>query len=45
MLTSHAETSHRVIAKLQEVAEYVRKPFAPDDFRAKVRGLLKIADE
>ncbi len=44
VLTSHTEASHRVIAKLQEVAHYVNKPFVAADIRAKVRELLKIAD-
>ncbi|HLB49532.1 MAG TPA: response regulator [Anaerolineales bacterium] len=44
VLTSHTEASHRVIAKLQEVARYVNKPFVAADIRAQVRELLKIAD-
>ncbi|MEK6574151.1 MAG: response regulator [Chloroflexota bacterium] len=43
VLTSHTEASHRVIAKLQEVARYVNKPFVAADIRAQVRELLKIA--
>lgn len=44
VLTSHTEASHRVIAKLQEVAHYVNKPFVADELRAKVRNLLDIGD-
>ena len=44
VLTSHTEASHRVIAKLREVAHYVNKPFVAADIRAQVREQLKIAD-
>ncbi len=44
VLTSHTEASHRVIGKLQEVAHYMNKPFAPDALCAKVKELLKIGD-
>ena len=44
VLTSHTEASHRVIAKLREVAHYVNKPFVAADIRARVREQLKIAD-
>ncbi|HLF00519.1 MAG TPA: response regulator [Anaerolineales bacterium] len=44
VLTAHTEASHRVIAKLQEVAHYINKPFVPDELRDKVKNLLKIAD-
>jgi len=42
ILTAHTEASHRVIAKLQEVAHYMNKPFAPAELRAKVSSLLGI---
>ena len=44
VLTSHTEASHRVIGKLQEVAHYMNKPFAPAALCDKVKELLKIAD-
>jgi DNA-binding response OmpR family regulator len=44
ILTGHTEASHRVIAKLQEVAHYMNKPFQADELRAKVNSLLKISD-
>ena len=42
ILTSHTEASHRVIAKLQEVAQYINKPFVPAEICAKVSELLGI---
>ena len=45
VLTSHTEASHRVIGKLQQVAHYMNKPFMPASLRAKVKELLKIADD
>lgn len=42
VLTGHTEASHRVIARLQEVAHYMNKPFEPDELRAKVKSVLKI---
>jgi DNA-binding response OmpR family regulator len=44
VLTAHTEASHRVIAKLQEVAHYLNKPFVPGELRDRVKTLLKIAD-
>lgn len=44
VLTGHTEASHRVIAKLQEVAHYMNKPFQPEELRAKIENLLKISD-
>ncbi len=42
VLTGHTEASHRVIAKLQEVASYMNKPVKPDELRAKVKKVLAI---
>jgi len=42
VLTGHTEASHRVIARLQEVAHYMNKPFEPDELRAKVKSVLGI---
>jgi DNA-binding response OmpR family regulator len=44
VLTGHTEASHRVIARLQEVAHYMNKPFEPDELRAQVKSLLNIPD-
>lgn len=44
VLTGHTEASHRVIARLQEVAHYMNKPFVPDELRAKIKTVLQIPD-
>lgn len=43
VLTGHTEASHRVIGRLQEVADYINKPFEAEALRTKVKTLLKIA--
>jgi DNA-binding response OmpR family regulator len=42
VLTGHTEASHRVIGRLQEVADYMNKPFEAEALRTKVKSLLKI---
>lgn len=44
VLTGHTEASHRVIAKLQEVAMYMNKPVKADELRAKIKTVLEIPD-
>ncbi len=40
VLTGRTETTHRVIARLQEVTAYVTKPFKPAELRRMVREIL-----
>lgn len=44
VLTGHTEASHRVIAKLQEVAMYMNKPVKADELRDKIKTVLHIPD-
>jgi len=44
VLTGHTEASHRVIAKLQEVALYMNKPVKADELREKIKTVLEIPD-
>jgi len=41
VLTGRTETTHRVIARLQEVTAYVIKPFKPSKLRRMVREILE----
>jgi len=42
ILTSHKEPIHRIIGFLQPIALYLRKPFEPNELRAKVQQLLNL---
>jgi len=42
VLTAHTESSHRVIARLREVAQYINKPFVPSVLRKTIKQILKI---
>lgn len=42
VLTAHTGPTHRVIARLQNVAAYLTKPFKPQDLRAKVIEVLDL---
>lgn len=40
VLTSHTETAHRVVGRMQEVIAYMTKPFIPSELLDKVREIL-----
>lgn len=42
VLTAHTNATHRVIAHLQEVTAYMKKPFKPDELRDKVSQVLDL---
>ncbi|MFQ5421599.1 MAG: response regulator [Anaerolineae bacterium] len=41
VLTGRTETTHRVIARLQEVTAYVTKPFKPAELRRMVQEIVE----
>ena len=42
VLTAHTESSHRMIARLREVAHYMNKPFVPSALRNQIKQILRI---
>ena len=42
VLTAHTESSHRMIARLREVAHYMNKPFVPSALRNQIKHILRI---
>jgi two-component system, OmpR family, response regulator len=40
VLTARSEPTHRLIGRLQEVNEYICKPFVPSEFRQSVSTIL-----
>ncbi|MBI3360569.1 MAG: response regulator transcription factor [Chloroflexi bacterium] len=43
VLTSHTETAHRVIGRMQDVTAYMTKPFLPSELLDKIGQLLGLA--
>lgn len=43
VLTAHSEPTHRVIGRLQEVNEYICKPFVPAELRKSISKILGLS--
>ena len=43
VLTARSEPTHRLIGRLQEVNEYICKPFVPSELRKSVTSILGLA--
>lgn len=43
VLTARSEPAHRIIARLQEVDEYICKPFVPADLRKSISKILGLS--